>query len=320
MIDKLTAYLNHCSRMYYSGDPVISDEVFDRLADIANYDKVGATVSSSKVKHMFQLYSLQKYYEDEGKNRPLAEYTNLIRSPKLDGAAVSLLYISGELVRAITRGDGIEGQDVTDKFLNTNLVPKAFDEYPHDIIQITGELVAPILIENARNYAAGALNLKDLEEFKSRTLGFIAYDLRPSNFVTYIEDIKLLKQWGFETILDPNLEKIFPCDGLVYRLNNNETFNKLGYTAKHPRGAYALKERGKAVETKLLDVIWQVGKSGKVTPVAILEPVMIGDAKVSRATLNNIAFIRALDIEIGDTVAIERAGEIIPTVMYRVEG
>ncbi|HEY9701865.1 MAG TPA: hypothetical protein V6C58_05445, partial [Allocoleopsis sp.] len=122
------------------------------------------------------------------------------------------------------------------------------------------------------------------------------------------------------TVLDPNLEKIFPCDGLVYRLNDNKLFEELGYTAKHPRGAYALKERGRAVETKLLDVVWQVGKSGKVTPVAILEPVMIGDAKVSRATLNNIAFIRALGIEIGDTVAIERAGEIIPTVMYKVEG
>jgi DNA ligase (NAD+) len=92
----------------------------------------------------------------------------------------------------------------------------------------------------------------------------------------------------------------------------------LGYTAKHPRGAYAVKERGASVETRLLDVIWQTGKTGKVTPVAILEPVMIGDALVSRATLNNIAFIRALDIKIGDTVGVIRSGEIIPCITHKV--
>ena len=316
-MNKLEQYLNLCARMYYAGTPIISDEIFDRLSESCGYDQVGAKQHEDVEKHYFQMYSLQKYYEDEG-TRPLVGAKDLDRSPKLDGAAVSLLYVNGNLTRALTRGDGIEGKIVTDKFLNTNLVPHTI---PHTdgIMQITGEVVAPSLIENSRNYAAGALNLKDIEEFKSRTVAFIAYNVQLPITATLAGDMKVLKSWGFETIKDPNLHKIFPCDGIVFRLNSHEAFYSAGYTAKFPRGAYALKERKEAVETTLLDVVWQTGKSGKVTPVAILEPVVVGDAKVSRATLNNIAFIRALDLCIGDTVAIQRAGEIIPTVMYKVE-
>jgi len=105
----------------------------------------------------------------------------------------------------------------------------------------------------------------------------------------------------------------------VFRVNDTQLFQDLGYTAKHPRGAYAKKERAAHVETKLLDVEWQVGKSGKVTPVAILEPVYIGDALVSRATLNNPGFIEMLDLQIGDTVAIIRSGEIIPCILHKVD-
>jgi DNA ligase (NAD+) len=131
--------------------------------------------------------------------------------------------------------------------------------------------------------------------------------------------MQFLKSEGFNTVKDAEIHNIYPCDGIVHRINNNEDFYDLGYTSKHPRGAYALKERGVAVETTLLNVEWQVGKSGKVTPVAILAPIMVGDAEVSRATLNNIAFIRALDLHIGDTVGIVRAGEIIPQVTHKVE-
>jgi DNA ligase (NAD+) len=129
----------------------------------------------------------------------------------------------------------------------------------------------------------------------------------------------VLKQLGFNTVLEPELAKIYPSDGIVVRLNNNHQFEQLGYTSKHPRGAYARKERAQHVETKLLAVEWQVGKSGKVTPVAILEPVKIGDAVVSRATLNNPGFIEALDLRIGDTVAVARAGEIIPCILHKVD-
>jgi DNA ligase (NAD+) len=185
------------------------------------------------------------------------------------------------------------------------------------VYQITGELAAPKHIENARNYAAGSLNLKDSDEFRTRAVTFFAYGIQPSPTGKFSTDMRLLSALGFNTVKDPEIHNIYPCDGIVYRLNSQSEFTDAGYTSKHPKGAYALKERKEAVETVLLNVEWQTGKSGKVTPVAILEPVMVGDALVSRATLNNIAYIRALDLYIGDIVGIVRAGEIIPQVVYK---
>ena len=129
----------------------------------------------------------------------------------------------------------------------------------------------------------------------------------------------MLKQWGFNVITEENLDKIFPCDGVVFRVNDNKLFEELGYTAKHPRGAYAKKERQAYVETKLVEVEWQVGKSGKVTPVAIIEPVNIDGKVVTRATLNNPGFIEALDLRIGDTIAVRLAGMIIPEIVHKVD-
>lgn len=316
-MSKILEYLNKCSREYYAGCPSISDEVFDRLAESVGYNAVGAKQHEHIEKHMYRMYSLQKFYEGEDKQRPLPASVDIDSSPKLDGAALSLLYIDGVFVRALTRGDGIEGTVVTSKFLDSKFIPLEINV--KGIVQITGELAAPRYIENARNYAAGALNLKNDDEFKTRAVTFFAYGIQPYQTPTFREDMLLLSSLGFNTIKDPEIQNIYPCDGVVFRLNSNIAFNDAGFTSKHPKGAYALKERGEAVETTLLGVEWQVGKSGKVTPVAILEPVLVGDATVSRATLNNIAFIRALDLRIGDTVAIERAGEIIPQVLYKVE-
>lgn len=316
-MNKLEQFLNTASRAYYAGQPIITDEQFDKLAESVGYSAVGARPSGSTEKHMYQMYSLQKYYEDEGK-RPLEGYQDLSMTVKLDGAAISLLYVNGELVRALTRGDGSEGQIITDKILaHKGLVPHTIPVT--GIYQITGEIVAPKHIENARNYAAGALNLKDLEEFKTRAISFFAYGIQPSLCPTFDQDLDVLRTFGFSVISDGELDKIYPCDGIVFRVNDNAVFQSLGYTAKHPRGAYARKERAEHVETKLLDVEWQVGKSGKVTPVAILEPVMIGDAVVSRATLNNPGFIEMLDLQLGDTVAVIRSGEIIPCILHKVD-
>lgn len=315
-MNKIEQYLDSASKAYYAGSPIISDEQFDRLAESAGYNAVGAKQNAKTEKHLYQMYSLQKYYEDEG-NQPLEGIRSLATSIKLDGAALSLLYVDGNLVRALTRGDGVEGQIVTDKFLNNPIVPQTIPFM--GVHQITGEVVAPINIENSRNYAAGALNLKDITEFRSRALSFFAYGVQPSLADTFNKDMDLLKGAGFGVINEPDLDKIFPCDGIVFRVNDNKTFYDMGYTSKHPRGAYAKKERAAHVETKLLDVEWQVGKSGKVTPVAILEPVYVGDALVSRATLNNPGFIEMLDLQIGDTVAIIRAGEIIPCVLHKVD-
>jgi DNA ligase (NAD+) len=313
----LENYLDSCSAAYYAGNPIISDEQFDYLADICNYNKVGAKSVTDTVPHYYQMRSLQKYYENENQKRPLEGEKDVTISIKLDGAAVSLLYVDGELVKAITRGDGTCGQDITDKLLSTSLI------VPHSIkttgvYQITGEIVAPKHIENARNYAAGSLNLKSTEEFRTRALEFFAYAVYPYMHETYDADMRSLKRLGFNTVQDPDLDKIFPSDGSVFRVNSNKTYEALGFTSKHPRGAYALKTRAEHVETVLLDVEWQVGKTGKVTPVAILEPVMIGDAVVSRATLNNPGFIEMLGLQIGDTVALVRSGEVIPCILHKV--
>lgn len=311
-------YLDRCSDAYYKGVPIIDDATFDHLTFLVGYNKVGASVTAGKVRHLYPMYSLQKHYEDEGAH-PLAGIKGAIATtPKLDGAAIAILYIDGKIARVSTRGDGVEGKDITDKFLTTKSI------IPHEIptkgtYQITGEIVAPKHIENARNYAAGALNLKDVDEFRTRAVDFYAYGVQPFISNTYDEDMYCLASWGFKTVFEPDIDKIYPCDGVVYRIVNNSLFVDRGYTGKHPNGSYALKERQEAVETVILAVEWQVGKTGKVTPVAILEPIMIGDAQVSRATLNNPGFIEMLGIEIGDRVALVRSGEVIPKILHKVE-
>ncbi len=316
-MNSIHEYLNLCARNYYNGEPTISDEAFDALSTAVGYDSVGATQHAHIQKHLYPMYSLQKLYEDEGKANPLEGHKHIDRSPKIDGAALSLLYIDGKFVRALTRGDGIEGTDVTEKFLDSKFIPQTIGI--RDIIQITGEVAAPKYIENARNYAAGSLNLKDSSEFKTRAVTFFAYGVQPSIMPNFPADMVALKRMGFNTIKDPEIQNVYPCDGVVFRLSDNEEFYAAGYTSKFPRGAYALKERGVAVETTLLDVEWQVGKSGKVTPVAILELCKIGDKEVTRATLNNIAFIRALGIMVGDRVGVIMGGEVIPVITHKVE-
>lgn len=317
-MNKITQFLDTAARHYYNGCPIITDEQFDALAESVGYSALGARQHENVEKHYKRMYSLQKYYADEKATSPLEGHKNVTMSPKLDGAAVSLLYINGELVRALTRGDGIEGRNITDKLLEAKSVPQRIESV-NQIVQITGEMCAPRAVENARNYAAGALNLGSVSEFKTRSVEFFAYGVWPYQRETFDEDMQILKSWGFCTVQDPNLDQIFPTDGVVFRVNSNQVFEELGFTAKHPRGAYARKERSECVETTLLEVEWQVGKSGKVTPVAILEPVLVGDALVSRATLNNPSFIEALDLRIGDRVAVRRAGEIIPQIVYKVE-
>jgi NAD-dependent DNA ligase len=309
-------YLDECCRMYYNGVPIISDEQFDRLCEISNYSKVGSSQWGTTQKHLFQMYSLQKHYEDSNKPSPLHLEKNVAVTVKLDGAAISVLYVNGNYVRALTRGDGSEGRDVTDKV--ARLVPVKIPSHLGEFVQITGEVCAPKHVENARNYAAGALNLADLMEWNTRSVEFFAYGVQPCLTDSFTRDMDALSALGFSTVFDKDLDKIYPTDGLVFRVDSNARFDELGHTSKHPKGAYALKTRQECVETTLLSVEWQVGKTGKVTPVAILEPVLVGDATVSRATLNNPGFIRSLELCIGDTVGIRRAGEIIPEIVYKV--
>ena len=316
-MNKIEQFLDSAAKAYYAGSPIITDAQFDALSDSVDYNKVGTVKQNSKVdKHLYQMYSLQKYYEDEG-TQPLQGISSVAVSIKLDGAALSLLYVDGELTRVLTRGDGIEGQIVTDKFIGNPIVPQTVPFT--GVYQITGEIVAPINIENARNYAAGALNLKDTSEFRERALSFFAYGVQPQLAPTFDRDLDILKSCGFGVINEAEIDKIFPCDGLVFRVNDNKTFYEMGYTAKYPRGAYARKERQPHTETILREVDWNVGKSGRVTPVAIFDPINIDGKIITRATLNNPGFIEALGLRIGDTIAVRLAGMIIPEVIHKVD-
>ena len=296
---------------YYEGRPQLTDEEFDLLAEKHQYNKVGYQVTDA-VPHTYRMYSLKKCFDlDEA---PLA-VDECIETPKLDGAAVSLLYVAGFLQLALTRGDGIQGRDITDKM--RLLVPDQISMTA--MVQITGEVVAPSSIPNARNYAAGSLNLKDPAEFAERSsdLRFVAYGQEKVVNRNYDATLEGLERMGFNTALDFDWTS-YPTDGTVYRLRDNFKFEELGHTSNHPRGAFALKEQKQGVETTLVDVVWQLGKSGVVSPVGILDPIEIGGATVSRATLHNIEYIRDLDLEIGCRVEVIRSGEIIPRIVRRV--
>lgn len=303
-------FLKKAAKAYYEGNPIISDAEFDALAAKYGHEDVGYS-SNFKFSHLNQMYSLQKVYE--GDNYPFVVDSEVVVTSKLDGAAVSLRYSEGSLVLALTRGDGKKGIDITEKM--SLLVPVTIEATGE--VQITGEVVCPSIVPNARNVAAGSLNLKSIDEFHSRPLSFIAYDIFPKVNNYWTEEMSRVQSWGFHTVLDKDWDE-YPHDGKVFRIDNNEMFEQLGYTAHHPRGAFAFKKQQQGVVTKLLDVTWQVGKSGVVSPVAILEPVMIGEATVSRATLHNMKYINELNLEIGCMVEVIRSGEIIPRVLRRL--
>lgn len=303
---------------YAAGNPFMSDAEFDALASSYGFDEFEEGDVAKKVKHAHRMYSLKKVFDEE----PSPITGEQVESPKLDGAAINLYYDDrGTLVQAATRGDGIEGEDITDKVYLLNSVLKKVPFTLEYGIQISGEICAPETVKNSRNYASGALHLKSAEEFKERekNLTFVAYSVQPPLSETYSRDIELLKNRGFHTILDDGLD-IFPQDGTVYRLDNNADYYNAGYTAKHPRGAYARKQSSDVAveETVLTEVIWDTGRSGKITPVAHFEPVVIDDATISKATLNNVGFIEEMELEIGDTILVTRSGGIIPKVLGKL--
>ena len=306
-------FIEKASCAYYSGYPIISDEEFDAIVAKYNYNAVGHQVTDG-VPHMFRMYSLQKVFSLDDIPTPNSKY---IRTPKLDGAAVSLLYVNGHFALGLTRGDGNLGRDITLKL--EELVPVSIPMKGE--VQITGEVVCPSSVPNARNVASGSLNLKDIHEFRARArdLVFVAYDMQfEKDYSNYIDAMNALAHEGFNVVTTFDHSN-YPTDGWVYRINDQKSFQKMGYTAHHPRGAFALKEQKEGVHTELLDVVWQVGKSGVVSPVAILNPVEVEGALVSRATLHNIEYIRSLELEIGCTVEVIRSGEIIPRILGRVD-
>ena len=324
MSDEIKDLLKEASMAYYMGEPIMSDAEFDILASSVSFTDVGYSSKDNRVAHVHRMYSLQKVFENEHEDKnPLKLYTGkTIWTPKLDGAAVALYYNEGDFVLALTRGDGKKGIDITHNM--QHLVPKRCamkgfgKQYPYaGMLQITGEVVAPSSIKNARNYAAGALNLKDEVEFKNRDLRFIAYAAQPFTKEHWTEELEVLKLCGFDVITQEEWHE-YPTDGMVCRIDNQKDFDSWGYTSHHPKGSYALKRIQEGVQTNLVDVVWQLGKSGVVSPVGILDPVEIDGATVSKATLHNMAYIEGLKLEIGCKVEVIRSGEIIPRIVRRI--
>ena len=274
---------------------------------------------------------------------------------KLDGVSISLHYEDGKLVRGITRGDGKVGEDVTENIMQIKSIPQYLKE--EVTMEVRGEIVLPLtefkklnkkrleveeeVFANPRNAASGTLRQKDASVVGKRNLDAYIYYLVDSEelgFETHIDSIEYLEKLGFKTTgvydlcktvdsLGDNIKHWekerenldYETDGLVIKVNNLSLYEELGATTKAPRWAISYKFPAKQVTTKLLDVTWQVGRTGKVTPVAELDVVEVSGSMVRRASLHNYDEVLRKDIKIGDTVFIEKAAEIIPQVIKPVK-
>ncbi|RAK25041.1 DNA ligase (NAD+) [Flavobacterium aquaticum] len=377
-IKSLREELNQHNYNYYVLDkPTISDFEFDQklkqLQDLEAQNpeyfdensptqRVGGMITKNfeTVKHEYRMYSLDNSYSIEDLqdwetriqkvlgNVPL-EYTCEL---KYDGASISISYENGRLVRAVTRGDGFQGDDVTNNIKTIKAVPIHLKgDYPEKF-DIRGEIILPFagfekmnqeLIEigetpysNPRNTASGSLKLQDSAEVAKRPLDCLLYFVIGNNlpFKTQFEGLQKARDWGFkvptQSKLAKNLTEVFEyinywdkhrhdlpyeTDGVVIKVNNLQHQDELGYTAKSPRWAMAYKFKAEQVTTKLNSISYQVGRTGAITPVANLEPVQLAGTIVKRASLHNADQIEKLDIRIGDEVYVEKGGEIIPKII-----
>ena len=377
-IKNLRDELNQHNYNYYVLDkPTISDFEFDQklkqLQDLeaqhpeffdenSPTQRVGGMVTKNfeTVKHEYRMYSLDNSYSIEDLQDwetriqkvlgdvPL-EYTCEL---KYDGASISISYEKGRLVRAVTRGDGFQGDDVTNNIKTIKAVPIHLKGDFPDKFDIRGEIILPFagfekmnqeLIEigetpysNPRNTASGSLKLQDSAEVAKRPLDCLLYFVIGNNlpFKTQFEGLQKARDWGFkvptQSKLAKSLNEVFEyinywdkhrhdlpyeTDGVVIKVNNLQHQEELGYTAKSPRWAMAYKFKAEQVTTKLNSISYQVGRTGAITPVANLEPVQLAGTIVKRASLHNADQIEKLDIRIGDEVFVEKGGEIIPKII-----
>lgn len=377
-IKNLRDELNQHNYNYYVLDkPTISDFEFDQklkqLQDLeaehpdffdenSPTQRVGGMVTKNfeTIKHEYRMYSLDNSYSIEDLQDwetriqkvlgdvPL-EYTCEL---KYDGASISISYENGRLVRAVTRGDGFQGDDVTNNIKTIKAVPIHLKGDFPEKFDIRGEIILPFagfekmnqeLIEigetpysNPRNTASGSLKLQDSAEVAKRPLDCLLYFVIGNNlpFKTQFEGLQKARDWGFkvptQSKLAKNLEEVFEyinywdkhrhdlpyeTDGVVIKVNSLQHQDELGYTAKSPRWAMAYKFKAEQVTTKLNSISYQVGRTGAITPVANLEPVQLAGTIVKRASLHNADQIEKLDIRIGDEVFVEKGGEIIPKII-----
>jgi DNA ligase (NAD+) len=378
-IQSLRDEVNMHNHNYYVLDkPTISDFEFDQklkqLQEIEDLhpeyfsensptQRVGGAITKNfqTVTHDFRMYSLDNSYSKED----LIDWENRIQRVlgnvaleytcelKYDGASISITYENGNLKRAVTRGDGFQGDDVTNNIKTIRSIPLQLKgkDFPAKF-DIRGEIILPFagfkkmnqeLVEigetpysNPRNTASGSLKLQDSAEVARRPLDCLLYFLIGNNlpFDSQFEGLQVARSWGFkapsETKLAKNLSEVFEfidywdihrhnlpyeTDGVVIKVNSFQQQEELGFTAKSPRWAIAYKFKSEQVSTKLISISYQVGRTGSITPVANLEPVQLAGTIVKRASLHNADQIEKLDIRIGDTVFVEKGGEIIPKII-----
>ncbi|MEZ4779620.1 MAG: NAD-dependent DNA ligase LigA [Flavobacteriaceae bacterium] len=323
--------------------------------------RVGGEVTKNfeTVSHRYRMYSLDNSYSKEDLEDWEVRIQKMVDGPveytcelKYDGASMSLTYENGQLVKAVTRGDGVQGDDVTTNVKTIKSVPLQLKgDYP-DSFDIRGEIILPLagfakmnedrlqageeLYRNPRNTAAGSLKLQDSAEVAKRPLECLLYSLKADTlpFITQFEGLEKARQWGFkvpkEAKLAKNMDEVlefinywdihrhdlpYEIDGVVVKVNNLQQQEELGYTAKSPRWAMAYKFKAAQVTTTLNEITYQVGRTGAITPVANLEPVELAGTIVKRASLHNADQIAKLDIREGDTVYVEKGGEIIPKII-----
>jgi len=376
-INKLREELRTHNHNYYVLDnPIISDFNFDtKLKDLQSleeqypefYDansptlRVGGEITKNfkTVVHEYRMYSLDNSYSKDD----LLDWETRIKKLvdgeiqytcelKYDGASISLTYENGNLIRAVTRGDGVQGDEVTANIKTIKSVPlKLKGDYPPKF-DIRGEIVLPFegfnkmneeRIEigeepyrNPRNTASGSLKLQDSSEVAKRPLECLLYNIIGERLAieTQFESLDKARSWGFKVPkaaqLANSIEEVFEfinywdvkrndlpyeTDGVVIKVNSLFQQDELGYTAKAPRWAMAYKFKAEQVSTVLNSISYQVGRTGAITPVANLEPVELAGTIVKRASLHNADQIEKLDIRVGDTVFVEKGGEIIPKII-----
>ena len=385
-IIELRAELHQHNYNYYVlNQPTISDQEFDfmmhELQDLeakhpemadenSPTQRVGSDLNQEfrQVEHRYPMLSLANTYSEQdvadwydSVSRGLGgEKFEVCCEMKYDGLSISLTYIDGRLTSAVTRGDGVRGDDVTANVKTIRSIPlvlKPVDDasgippYPHEF-EIRGEILMPWtsferlnrereaaeepLFANPRNAASGTLKSQKSEVAAARGLDAYLYYLLGDNIPAegHYENLKIAHKWGFKTSEGmkkvSSLNEIYDfinywdkerknlpvaTDGIVLKVNSLQQQRALGYTAKSPRWAIAYKFKAERERTKLVEVTYQVGRTGAITPVANMEPVQLAGTTVKRATLNNEDFIRSFDLHVGDYVYVEKGGEIIPKIV-----
>ncbi len=366
----------HNHNYYVLDAPTISDFEFDQKmkelqaleqAHPEFYDpnsptvRVGGEITKNfeTVPHTYRMYSLENSYSKENLEDWEKRIEKMVDGAveftcelKYDGASISLTYEDGKLLKAVTRGDGFQGDDITANVRTIRSVPLQLrGDYP-PLFDIRGEIVLPFEgftkmnaervelgeepYRNPRNTASGSLKLQDSAEVARRPLDCLLYSLQGERLPikTQFEGLEKARQWGFKVPdaakLAKNLDEVldfvnywdvhrhelpYETDGVVVKVNNLQQQEELGYTAKSPRWAMAYKFKAEQVSTLLNQITYQVGRTGAITPVANLEPVELAGTIVKRASLHNADQIQKLDIREGDVVFVEKGGEIIPKII-----